>query len=57
MFVEMNCNSPEHISSYMMVLCGQTLLHKGIIANSVETDQSKKTTNLLQCNLQIVYFV
>ena len=26
----------ENIYGYMVVLCGQTLLHKGIIANSLE---------------------
>ena len=34
---EMNFNSLENIHSCMIVLCSQTLLHKGIIANSLET--------------------
>lgn len=33
---EMNCNLLEKILSCMVVLCGQTLLHKGIITNWFE---------------------
>ena len=33
---EMSCNLLENIHGCMVVLCDQTLLHKGIIANSLE---------------------
>ena len=33
----MNCNLLENIHGCMVVLCGQTLLHSGIIAISLET--------------------
>ena len=34
--VEMNCNLLESICGYMVILCGQTLLHRSIIAISLE---------------------
>ena len=34
--VEMECNSLEKIHGCMVVLCGQILLQRGIIANSLE---------------------
>ena len=33
---KMDCNLLENIHGWMVVLCGQTLLYKGIIANSLE---------------------
>ena len=52
--VEMECNSLEKIRSCMVVLCGQTLLHRGIIAISLEelvdTDRSTKTVNVSTSN-------
>ena len=36
MIEEMNCNLLENICGCMVALCGQSLLHKGIIANSLE---------------------
>ena len=56
--VEMECNSLEKIHSCMVVhvLCGQTLLHRGIIAISLEvfnlavTDRSTKTVNFSTSN-------
>ena len=48
--IEVNCNSLENICGCMVVLCGQILLHKGIIAISLEkfmvTDRSTKITKL-----------
>ena len=41
--VEMNCNSLDNIHGYMVVLCGQILLHRDIIVTV--TDQSAKTQN------------
>ena len=54
--VEMECNSLEKIRSCTVVLCGQTLLHRGIIAISLEvfnlvvTDRSTKTVNFSTSN-------
>ena len=54
--VEMECNSLEKIHSCMVVLCSQTLLHRGIIAISLEefnlavTDRFTKTVNFSTSN-------
>ena len=36
MVVEINCNSLESIHSCIVIMCCQTLLHRGIIAVSLE---------------------
>ena len=50
MVEEMNCDSLENIHSCMVVLCGQSLLHRSIIAISLEkfciTDRSTRTMHL-----------
>ena len=46
--VEMNCNSLDNIHGYMVVLCGQILLHSDIIVTV--TDQSAKTQNFSTLN-------
>ena len=48
--VELKCNSLENIHGCMVILCGQTLLHGGIIAISMEkcvvTDQTARAMEL-----------
>ena len=46
--VEVNCNSLDNVHGYMVVLCGQTLLHRGIIATV--PNRSAKTQNFSTLN-------
>ena len=59
MVKEMNFNLLEDIHSCMIVLCTQTLLHKGIITNSLETlciqQWSYKATKLIHLKQFAIY--
>ena len=60
MAVEMKCNLLENIHSCMAVLCGQTLLHRGIITISLENFFavlwfSTKTTKLFYLERFAIY--
>ena len=60
MVEEMNYNLLENIHDCMVVLCGQTLLYRGIfIANSLENfmfnDGSTKTARLFHLKPIVIY--
>ena len=59
--VEMNCNSLENVHGCMVILCGQTLLHSGIIAiyrkSFAVTNQSAKTVKLFHLKRFAIYSI